>query len=193
MLRRERESRGGWKPEKGWTEGSVAGKRGREPNIPVAVVVVRWKSRWWRPPVWLIFYYPTPEPPTPTPIRFTPRATIIPCRFFLVAWPMAAEKRKREARKQGGKAWGGEREGEIRGNVAEGLRSARWKRPEIFSSPLLSPRWCRMHRWSKELSFATSVTDVTQATRSFLFLFFFFSFFGARNKLKFDRSILRFL
>lgn len=114
------------------TEGSVAGKRGREPNVPVVVVaaavVVRWKSRWWRPPVWLIFYYPTPEPPTPPPHSLHPSRDHYPCRFFLVANGGGKEETRGE---QGGKAWS--REGrEVRGNVAEGLRwpDARWKRPQ---------------------------------------------------------------
>lgn len=78
-----------------------------------------------------------------------------------------------------------------RGNSRErGRGVARWKRPEIFSSPLSSPpRWCRMHRRSKELSFATSVTDVVSDMLFFSFCFFFFFFFGARNKLKFDPQV----
>lgn len=111
------------------TEGSVAGKRGREPNIPVVVVVVvvRWKSRWWRPPVWLIFYYPTPEPPTPPlSIRFTPRATII--RAVSFSWRGQWRRKRGNERK----SVVGRGKGKFEGSVAEGLRwpDARWKRPQ---------------------------------------------------------------
>lgn len=55
---------------------------------------------------------------TPPLYSVHPSRNHYPCRFFLVAWPMAAEKRKREEKR------GRKREGEVRGKRGRGVALA---------------------------------------------------------------------
>lgn len=90
---------------------------------------------------------------------------------------MAAEKRKREANREEkrGRGKGGKFEGTWPRGCA-GLMLDENAPRDLFAAMMqdASPA-------SKELSFATSVTDIVSDMFSFFFLFF-----EARNKLKFD-------